>query len=266
LATSEKIDGNIQFKKRGEIRYETLALTVALFFGLWGSVYADPIGIAPHQENSSIESLDMTGEDKVSDQQASSVKSRPTQYHEQPSWEITPTPIGVLIQVKDQPLPKVLQEINKMSNIRFDIPSTLLDEKITAEIMAPTWTQATLRLLENFNRIDLWEGNNKALSKVLLMSLKETVSASVTSLPKLKNNEEASKSNPDKNVPSRSVLKENPVQGVNPPRTTVENQKTLSENEIAHRALKSIHRSNQRDAILFSRGQNPGEPHMKFFP
>ncbi|MFQ5717575.1 MAG: hypothetical protein ACE5GQ_10815, partial [Nitrospinales bacterium] len=82
--------------------------------------------------------------------------------------EISYSPQGVSIHVRERPLGDVLRQVEGEASISFDIrDNTLADLKISARIMASDWPKATLKLLDDFSRIDIW--NKEQLSRVVLL-------------------------------------------------------------------------------------------------
>lgn len=82
--------------------------------------------------------------------------------------EISYSPQGVSIHVKERSLGDVLRQVEGEANIAFDIrDAALADIKISARIMASDWPKATLKLLDDFSRIDIWDEDR--LSRVVLL-------------------------------------------------------------------------------------------------
>jgi hypothetical protein len=91
---------------------------------------------------------------------------------------VATTSDGVSIRVKQIPLRDLLRSIESESGIRFQINESLFKDSVTADIQADTWTEAVLDLLEDINRIELWQDDDH-LASVRLLGNKEW--ASVTS-------------------------------------------------------------------------------------
>lgn len=77
----------------------------------------------------------------------------------------------VSIYARDEPLPKVLLRLEKVSGIRFIVSDSLLEENISVDIRGTSWTEAAHRLLDGFNLVELADGENN-LIKVFLLSRK----------------------------------------------------------------------------------------------
>jgi hypothetical protein len=79
---------------------------------------------------------------------------------------------GVSIRVKQVPLRDLLRSIESESGIHFQINESLLNNSVNADIQADTWTEAVLDLLEDINRIELWQDDD-TLASVRLLGNKE---------------------------------------------------------------------------------------------
>ncbi|MFQ5716433.1 MAG: hypothetical protein ACE5GQ_04965 [Nitrospinales bacterium] len=79
---------------------------------------------------------------------------------------------GIGINVKGRNLQQVLQVIQRLSGIRFEIASSLKNELVTASFQAPNWTTAVHKLLKDFNRIEVWN-RKKQLTLVRLLNREE---------------------------------------------------------------------------------------------
>ena len=97
---------------------------------------------------------------------------------------VATTTDGVSIRVKQIPLRDLLRSIESESGIRFQINESLLKDSVTADIQADTWTEAVLDLLEDINRIELWQDDDH-LASVRLLGNKEwaSVTGSATNSP-----------------------------------------------------------------------------------
>jgi len=93
---------------------------------------------------------------------------------------VATTSDGVSIRVNQIPLRDLLRSIESESGIRFQINESLIKDSVTADIQADTWTEAVIALLEDINRIELWEDDDH-LASVRLLGNKEW--SSVTSSP-----------------------------------------------------------------------------------
>jgi hypothetical protein len=65
----------------------------------------------------------------------------------------------------------VLQWIQNESGIRFSLPDALTAIPITVSFKAHDWTKAVMRLLEGFNKVELWDSAQR-LSRVILLESK----------------------------------------------------------------------------------------------
>lgn len=79
---------------------------------------------------------------------------------------------GVGINVKGRNLHQVLQVIQRLSGIRFEVAGSLKNELVTASFQAPNWTTAVHKLLKDFNRIEVWN-RKKQLTLVRLLNREE---------------------------------------------------------------------------------------------
>ncbi len=97
---------------------------------------------------------------------------------------VATTSDGVSIRVKQIPLRDLLRSIESESGIRFQINESLFKDSVTADIQADTWTEAVLDLLEDINRIELWQDDDH-LASVRLLGNKEwaSVTSSATNSP-----------------------------------------------------------------------------------
>jgi len=82
--------------------------------------------------------------------------------------EISLSPQGIRIQVKDRLLHDVLQRIQNTTGIRFDLHPNVLNVKVTANVFASDWKSAVRELLADFSKIGLW-GDSLRSSKVRIL-------------------------------------------------------------------------------------------------
>jgi type II secretory pathway component GspD/PulD (secretin) len=75
------------------------------------------------------------------------------------------------IKVINEPLPNVLQKITKSSGIHFKVSDALMEEKVSAKIQESDWDEVVLKLLNNFNMVELRDGKGY-LIKVHVLGLK----------------------------------------------------------------------------------------------
>jgi hypothetical protein len=75
------------------------------------------------------------------------------------------------IKIINEPLSNVLQKITKSSGIDFQVADALMGELISAKIQESNWDAVVLRLLDNFNLVELKDGKGH-LQKVHVLSLK----------------------------------------------------------------------------------------------
>lgn len=79
---------------------------------------------------------------------------------------------GVRIRVVGMPMAELLQRIEAETGIRFDFPESMAAELITAHVNAATWKDALGELLEDKNRIELWDARQR-LTSIRLLSTRE---------------------------------------------------------------------------------------------
>lgn len=91
---------------------------------------------------------------------------------------VTSSPEGVSIRVQQVPLRDLLLSIESESGIRFLVDESLFEESVSADIQAPTWTDAVLDLLDDINRIELWNDDD-TLASVRLIGNKDWGAAPV---------------------------------------------------------------------------------------
>lgn len=77
---------------------------------------------------------------------------------------------GVIIKAIDVSLADLLKKIESQSGIDFKINSGLLDESISVDIEATTWTKAVQEVLKDYNRVELW-GRDQKLTGVYVVEV-----------------------------------------------------------------------------------------------
>lgn len=68
------------------------------------------------------------------------------------------------IKVINEPLPNVLQKITKTSGIQFKVSDALMGKKISAKIQEANWDAVVLKLLDNFNLVEVKDGKGKLIT------------------------------------------------------------------------------------------------------
>jgi hypothetical protein len=76
--------------------------------------------------------------------------------------------IGVIIKTQNITLQDLLENIEGLSGIEFRIKDKVMNHPISFDIEASNWTQGALRVLEGYNRIELW-GDDKQLTGVMVL-------------------------------------------------------------------------------------------------
>lgn len=74
-----------------------------------------------------------------------------------PGVNITEKSGSVRIHAEATSLGEVLREIGKTTGIRFYVSPETRNQTITNEVEAPDWKTALARLLDAYNRLELWE-------------------------------------------------------------------------------------------------------------
>jgi hypothetical protein len=74
----------------------------------------------------------------------------------------------IRIEVRERPLRDLLQKIQNITLIRFELPTRLMDLPITMTITAPDWPTAIDRLLRGLNRAEVWDGAKQLRQVVVL--------------------------------------------------------------------------------------------------
>ncbi|MFQ5716857.1 MAG: hypothetical protein ACE5GQ_07105 [Nitrospinales bacterium] len=77
------------------------------------------------------------------------------------------SPDGVRVNVKNKPLRETLQRFQSLTGIRFALHRDVLNDRITANFLAPDWKTAVTRLLENFSVVGF--GDDGLPSRVWVM-------------------------------------------------------------------------------------------------
>lgn len=75
---------------------------------------------------------------------------------------------GVTLTAEKEALGALLKRIEGESGIRFKVSGDLKDMPISASISAPDWTAAVRMLLGNFNKVEIFDANDR-LEKVVVM-------------------------------------------------------------------------------------------------
>ncbi len=75
------------------------------------------------------------------------------------------------IKAINEPLSNVLQKITKSSGIQFKVSDALIDERVSAKIQEANWDAVVLKLLDNFNLVEVRDGKG-SLIKVHVLGLK----------------------------------------------------------------------------------------------
>lgn len=122
---------------------------------------------------------------------------------------VATTSDGVSIRVKQIPLRDLLRSIESESGIRFQINESLIKDSVTADIQADTWTEAVLDLLEDINRIELWQDDDH-LASVRLLGNKEWPSATSPSTSSSSSNARRTSNTPS-NQPANSASTSNEI-------------------------------------------------------
>lgn len=81
--------------------------------------------------------------------------------------EINSSPSGITVHVMNKSLLRVLQKIQNESGVLFEIPKEMANATVTARFRARDWTSATLKLLEDFSRVEVWEDNRLSWVRLL---------------------------------------------------------------------------------------------------
>jgi hypothetical protein len=74
----------------------------------------------------------------------------------------------VKIAVTERSLKSILQAIQNISDISFELTNDLASEPITAVIESPNWSDAVRELLKSFNRVEIFN-EKQALKKVFVL-------------------------------------------------------------------------------------------------
>ncbi|MFQ5671601.1 MAG: hypothetical protein ACE5G9_00770 [Nitrospinales bacterium] len=90
---------------------------------------------------------------------------------------------GVTIDVTERSLKDVLRRIQNDSGILFAVRDELGDITITARISAVDWTSAVKKLLEDFNKVELWDRGR--LRRVWLLGGGDSVGRSIQKTAKV---------------------------------------------------------------------------------
>ena len=86
--------------------------------------------------------------------------------------QIKVTPEKISIEIDNVSLAEVLNNIESKSGIGFDVPYAMRNQIIDAHVQAHDWKGALSILLEEFSRIDIWEGDQ--LKTVYLLKSNRT--------------------------------------------------------------------------------------------
>jgi len=75
---------------------------------------------------------------------------------------------GIIIKSKGVSLTDLLNKIETQSGIDFKINNGLLEESISVDVEAATWTKAVQEVLKDYNRVELW-GRDRKLTGVYVV-------------------------------------------------------------------------------------------------
>ncbi len=76
--------------------------------------------------------------------------------------------VGVLIKAKSVPLRVLLEKITIPTGIVFYIPENFLEDSISVDLEAETWTQAVQEIIKDYSRVETW-GQDQQLAGVYVM-------------------------------------------------------------------------------------------------
>ena len=82
------------------------------------------------------------------------------------------------IEIKDEPLRKVLKKISEASGYEIRFNSQLADEKINLQLTNVTLNEAIARVLSAYNKIALWDDKNHILTLLIFKKDSPPVSLS----------------------------------------------------------------------------------------
>jgi len=83
--------------------------------------------------------------------------------------EIVQTASGIQIHIQERALRDVLQRIQNASQVQFEVSASLLEQPVSANLTASSWSEAIQLLLKNYNHIDIYKKDQQRLQRVYIM-------------------------------------------------------------------------------------------------